>query len=196
VLPFPTLTNQLLDTAWLRSLLPNARIWRKPTSDTGDSAPYEVEAVSGACIFIQRKVFERVNGFSDEYFMYAEDLDLAHKTRSAGFRNYHVPSAVVLHHGGSSSGRAGSTFSAVMIREANRRFFVKTRGAFIGKAYRGTMLLAAASRLIVLAAAWPWQLGSRNGSLHQSMKKWRAIGSWALGRDAITRRYYSDLASG
>ena len=52
---------------------------------------------------IKRAAFEAVSLFSEDYFMYAEDLDLCYKVRQAGYTNYYVGEGEVIHHGGKSS---------------------------------------------------------------------------------------------
>src|SRR4029077_806649 len=86
--------------------------------------PVCVDAVSGACLMIKRSVFESVQMFSPDYFMYSEDLDLCFKVARAGWKNYYVGDATVIHHGGrSSSATNESSFATVMMRESLRRFF-------------------------------------------------------------------------
>ena len=69
-------------------------------------------------MMLKRDVFEKVGRFSQDYFMYAEDVDLSYKVSRAGFKNYYVPEAVVIHFGGASSAEATSNFSTVMMRES------------------------------------------------------------------------------
>ena len=42
----------------------------------------EVDWVMGACMFIKKELFDQVGGFSKEYFMYFEDVDLCCKVRA------------------------------------------------------------------------------------------------------------------
>jgi hypothetical protein len=51
-----------------------------------------VEAVSGACLFLPRRVFDAVRGFDEGYFLHVEDLDLCRRVRDAGY-------AVAIAHG-------------------------------------------------------------------------------------------------
>jgi len=181
---FPTVANQLLDAELLRRWRPRSPLWGNAALLDPGSGPQEVDAVSGACLVVSRRVFELVGRFSEDYFMYAEDLDLAFRAKRAGRRTYHVPAAVIVHHGGASSGRAGSAFSAVMLREANFTFLRKTRGPLYGGAYRGSMLAASMARLALLVpVAAAWRRGARAESLRLSIRKWRAVAWWSLQRD-------------
>lgn len=49
-------------------------------------------------MLMRTEIFRSVGGFSPEYFMYAEDMDLCFKILRAGYRIYHVPDAKVIHH--------------------------------------------------------------------------------------------------
>jgi GT2 family glycosyltransferase len=62
-----------------------------------------VEAVSGACMYLPRALFERVGGFDEGYFLHCEDLDLCRRVRDAGALVAVVHSAQVRHAQGSSS---------------------------------------------------------------------------------------------
>ncbi len=62
-----------------------------------------VDAVSGACMFLTRSLFESVNGFDEQYFLHFEDLDLCRRVRDAGARVAIVPSLHARHAQGSSS---------------------------------------------------------------------------------------------
>src|SRR4029077_17383442 len=73
---FPTILNQALDSEYFRRKWPASVLWgTKPLLHDNREAA-EVEAISGACLMIKRDVFERVGEFTEDYFMYAEDIDL------------------------------------------------------------------------------------------------------------------------
>lgn len=59
--------------------------------------PVKVAWVSGACMIVKRKVFEQVGGFSEDYFLNYEDIDLCRKIEDAGFTNYYFPSYKCTH---------------------------------------------------------------------------------------------------
>ncbi len=65
----------------------------------------EVDYISGACLLLQKSLWERVNGF-DERFRpaYYEDTDLAFQIRSLGLKVVYQPKSVVVHFEGVSNG--------------------------------------------------------------------------------------------
>ncbi len=178
---FPTIINQVLDSEWLRRRWPKSALWGTAPLYEAATAVAEVEGISGACMMIRREVFERVGRFSEDYFMFTEDLDLCYKARRSGWKNYYVPEASVIHFGGSSSKQAASHFSSVMTRESIWRFLRKTRGNFYGLGYRCSMLISALCRLGLLGIMFPIQmLRCRRPAWTASFGKWRAILWWSL----------------
>jgi GT2 family glycosyltransferase len=61
------------------------------------------EAVSGALMLLPRKVFERLGGFDEAYFLHCEDLDLCRRARDAGHQVLLAGDVRVLHGKGGSS---------------------------------------------------------------------------------------------
>lgn len=184
---FPTLLSQFLNSRLLRTAYPRWSIWGMSALFDAVDRPTSVDVVSGACFIMRRQTFERVGMFGEEYFMYAEDLDLCHKTRLAGYTNYFVRDATVFHYGGGSSDQARSEFSAVMMRDSIWRFLTKTRGTLYGAAYRASTLVLAIARLLLLICLYPVQpIRKSRPAWDASFRKWRAVLNWSLGRGPHT----------
>ena len=150
---FPTILNQALDSEYFRLRWPACPLWKIEALFSENEAPVRVDVISGACMLLRRKVFEQVGCFSEEYFMYAEDLDLNYKVQNAGFHNYYVGTTAIIHHGGkSSAGQSGSQWSTIMKFRAMVQLFRKTRGEVYAGGYRVAMGLVAISRLIPVGA--------------------------------------------
>ena len=64
--------------------------------------PAEVDAVSGAFMLMRTDALHEVGGFDQQFFMYAEDIDLCMRFRAAGWRVGYRPVATVVHVGGGS----------------------------------------------------------------------------------------------
>lgn len=177
---FPTALNQALDSEFLRRLFPRSSLWGMgPLHTTGDRA-VRAEAISGACILLQRAFFEAVGGFTESYFMYGEDLDLSFKLTRAGHPSYYVARAQLVHFGGGSSSQSASSFSTVMMRISVHQFIRKYRGPFSAGMYRLFLGISALSRLVLICPLM--LLGNRvvtHGS--NSLHKWSAILRWSVG---------------
>jgi hypothetical protein len=170
---FPTILNQTLDTDYLRRRWPNSTLWGIAPLFSSSSEPARVEVISGACMMIKRDVFERAGLFSEDYFMYAEDLDLCYKVVSAGFMNYYTGEATVIHYGGKSSTPQRAT---VMKWKAIVRFCVKTRGYVYGLLFRFVMILVAFGRLIIIGTFCVFGNTPGNKEARYSVsEKWKAI---------------------
>jgi GT2 family glycosyltransferase len=185
----PTILNQLLDSEFLRARWPKSQLWGMAPLFENSAVPSEVDAVSGACLLIKSSTFREVHGFSEDYFMYSEDIDLAHRVRQAGYRNYYVPTATVIHYGGTSTAQAPSAFSTVMMSEATLRFFRRTRGGGYALAYRLGMFVTALARLGLLFMAK--MVGNSSSADNElSAQKWRTLLRWSLDRNELIRKYY------
>lgn len=75
-------------------------------SDSAPEAEGAVDWVSGAAMAMRRETFEWLGGFSDEYFMYMEDVDLCKRGKALGIETRYYPAATVRHAIGGSSRRA------------------------------------------------------------------------------------------
>lgn len=65
---------------------------------------HEVDAISGSFMLIRKSVLDQVGVFDEDYFMYAEDIDLCFRIKQAGYKIMYVPAVTIIHHKGVSSG--------------------------------------------------------------------------------------------
>lgn len=181
---FPTVWNQMLDSEFLRLRYPHWRLWGITALYAQPQISTEVEVVSGACLLCTRESFERVSGFSENYFMYGEDLDLCFKLRRTGFKVYYVPATELVHLGGGSSRQAASNFSTVMMHASVFRFIHTHYGPASALAYRFSSTLTALVRLVLIVPLLFF--GNRlvrHGS--DSLRKWAAVLRWSLGLEPL-----------
>jgi N-acetylglucosaminyl-diphospho-decaprenol L-rhamnosyltransferase len=62
------------------------------------AGPREVAFASGACLAVARALWQQLGGFSPDFFMYCEDVDLSLRARLCGGRVGVQPDAVFVHH--------------------------------------------------------------------------------------------------
>lgn len=67
-----------------------------------DDLPFEVDWVSGAALAIRRDVFNKIDGFDKNFFMYFEDRDLCYRVKKMGYKIIVLPEIKVIHFGGKS----------------------------------------------------------------------------------------------
>lgn len=180
---FPSILNQVIDAEWLRHRFPAWSIWGNRALFEEVSQPVPAEGISGACLMVRRYVFEQVGQFTPDYFMYAEDMDLCYKVKKAGWGNYYIPEATVIHHGGqSSTSRSDKQFSSVMMRESLLHYMRLHRGEVYARMFQSATALTALCRLTMLAVAMVLPVTStRRHSLSLSFSKWHRVFRWAIG---------------
>ncbi|MFZ0817423.1 MAG: glycosyltransferase family 2 protein [Candidatus Sulfotelmatobacter sp.] len=170
IMLYPTILSQCFELEYLRLRWP--RLCGIGPLFSDDPAPAKVQAISGACMLMRREVFERVGMFAEDYFMYAEDVDLCYQAERAGLTNYYVGSATIVHYAGKSS---APEWQNVMKMKSAVRFCVKNYGRAYGVAFRIAMGFNAALRLLVIAILSPFKRSSKQKeALRSTGSKWIA----------------------
>jgi GT2 family glycosyltransferase len=174
---YPTILNQAMDAEYLRLRWPECPLWKIAPLFSEKVRLMKVEIIPGACMLLRRSVFERIGLFSEEYFMYAEDLDLNYKVKAAGLTNYYVGETAIIHHGGTSSSRQRvSQWATIMKYRAMVQLFRKTRGGVYALGYRLAMGAVATGRLMLLGLmSLLGNLVSDRESLNYSREKWKTV---------------------
>src|ERR1700736_6053674 len=104
-----------------------------------DSGQYDrIEEVlwpDGCAAMYRREMLDRIGGFDEDFFAYADDAELGLRARIAGWNCVYIPTAVVRHHRGSTLG----------VRSARR------------------IVLIERNRVLLAAKLFPWSLLWLNG---------------------------------
>lgn len=102
---FPRLINSVSYFSGISRLFPKSRIFGSYLMTYMDSGiNHEVDAVSGACLLIRRKVLSQIGGLLDEaFFMHFEDIDLCYRAKKSGYKVYYIHNSEVIHLKGQSS---------------------------------------------------------------------------------------------
>ena len=100
---FPTIVSAVSKTIGLAALFPKNKTLASYNMSYADpNEMIEVDAISGSFFCIRRDVYEKLNGFDEDFFMYGEDLDLCFRTKEMGLHNYYTPVTNILHFKGQS----------------------------------------------------------------------------------------------
>ncbi|WP_294824998.1 glycosyltransferase family 2 protein [uncultured Flavobacterium sp.] len=66
---------------------------------------YDVDWLTGSFLLMPKKVYDEVDGFDKDYFMYGEDVDLSRKIANAGYRRIFLPRYRYIHYVGFNNSR-------------------------------------------------------------------------------------------
>ena len=99
---FPTASMIFYKISGLDKLFP-ARFQSYFMDEWGHSENREVDHVIGAFFLLRRRMFERLNGFDERFFVYLEDLDFSLRAKKAGWASYYLADARAYHKGGGTS---------------------------------------------------------------------------------------------
>lgn len=102
--------------------------------------PHEVDSIGGAFFLTPKKVLDKVGLFDEDYFMYAEDIDLCLRIKKAGYKVIYYPAREVLHYKGVLSGIKEHSTSMSQAKMASKKralnAFYETMWIFYHKHYQ------------------------------------------------------------
>lgn len=64
---------------------------------------YEVDWLAGSFLMIPKKIYQEINGFDEDYFMYVEDVDFCKKIANKGYKRIFMPAFNYIHFVGFST---------------------------------------------------------------------------------------------
>jgi len=118
----------------------------------------EVPAPSGAALALRREVFEQLGRFTEELFMYHEDVELGWRARLHGLRVVIDPAADVYH-----EYEFGRHREQTGLRDRNRLVFVLTAYSLRLLLVLAPLLVATELGMLALAARQGWLRGKLGG---------------------------------
>jgi N-acetylglucosaminyl-diphospho-decaprenol L-rhamnosyltransferase len=126
---FPGLAQLLIETQPRLARFRDTRLdGRYPRAWFGRPTPFRIGSPLGAAMLARAEAIEQVGLLDEGFEMYCEEIDWAMRMRQAGWERWCVPSAVVTHYGGASSGQASARTEAIKWR-SRRRYYAKHYGA-------------------------------------------------------------------
>lgn len=109
--------------------------------------PLNVAMITGADLMISSEVWERLEGFSPEYFMYCEDADLCFRCQKQGYSIVSVPDARIQHLEGQSFMESESRCRRIL--DGRFRFFYKHYGPVYNNVTNGMNILSLAVAVVI-----------------------------------------------
>ncbi len=101
---FPTPRASFFKVSGLARLFPRSKYFSGYYMGyLNEDSTHSVDVLSGAFMMIKKTVFDITGGFDEQFFMYAEDIDLSFRIREAGYQNYYLSNTTIIHFKGEST---------------------------------------------------------------------------------------------
>ena len=102
-------------TLGLHRLFPNSDLFnREGMGGWQRDSVREVDIVVGCFLLCSTELWQRLGGFNERYFMYAEDADISLRARALGYRPMITPDAQIMHLVGASTSNKAEKVCAVL----------------------------------------------------------------------------------
>lgn len=126
---FPSAFASFCKMSGLTSMFPKSKLFaRYYLGHLQENQNNEIDVVSGAFMMVDKKVLDAVGSFDEDYFMYAEDIDLSYRIQNAGYKNFYFADTSILHFKGESVSKQSPEYA---------KHFYGTMIQFIQKHYSG-----------------------------------------------------------
>jgi GT2 family glycosyltransferase len=131
-----------------------------------------VDVVCGVCLFVERRLWDRLGGFSPAFFMYGEDDDLCLRAARLGYSSALLAGLTIVHHG-----------SGTEPDQERKLCQLLAARSLILRAYLGTPARQTARALLLLRPFLGRHLAKPElRPLWRNV--WRRRGQWRAGRFA------------
>lgn len=108
---FPSAFASFCKMSGLTALFPQSRLFAKYyLGHLPENESHEIDVVSGAFMMVDKKVLDTVGCFDEDYFMYAEDIDLSYRIQKAGYKNFYFAGTTIIHFKGESTSKRSAAY--------------------------------------------------------------------------------------
>ena len=94
------------------------RVFETIEKDNGQyNDEVEIFWASGACFFIRKEVYQKLNGFDGDFFAHQEEIDLCWRAFNLGYKAKYTSSSVVYHVGGATLNESNPKKTLLMCKK-------------------------------------------------------------------------------
>ncbi len=152
---FPTVGSVVEQLLWVTRLwgggVPRGMVNWNP------DIPCRMEQVPGACMMVQRAVFEQIGFWDERFTCWYEDVDFCLRAHQAGWEIWYIPTAQVIHYGGSTVRKLGISQQTMWRFNGLLRYSEKHFSGLQNAVVRFVVLATLILRLpiVVVLRFWP-----------------------------------------
>lgn len=115
------------------------------------SQPTKVDCSVGACVLIPKKIFEKIGGWDERYFMFFEDIEMGRQLKLSGLDFWYLPESTVKHIHGASSSQT-SSLSSKRLAESSQVYHGKIKYYLITSIIKSSQIIFRRPRLFAVLA--------------------------------------------
>ncbi len=187
---FPSPSVAFYKLAGLSGLFPASRLFNKyALSYLPQNEVHQVDVLSGAFMMVRKKLLESIGGFDEQFFMYAEDIDLSFRIQQTRSKNYYIGTTTIVHFKGESTAKGNLNYV---------RLFYGAMQLFVQKYYYGagawivkhSLQAGIMFRGLLAAIVLPFKMKNQNSSA--ALRQVYTIGDKvqaASAAEIISRQY-------
>jgi hypothetical protein len=124
---FPTILRNISEILLIDRIFSRRYKWKTYY----ESTPTRVDYCAGAFMMVRREALGKFPLFNSEFFMYAEEKDLAFRLKKSGWNTYFVPFGEVIHYGGASTNQMPKDMYLELYK-SNLKYFAINYGRLQG----------------------------------------------------------------
>jgi GT2 family glycosyltransferase len=146
---FPSISRQFFESFFLFKIFGKSKIFGSYFMTWWDHKDIkEVDWLSGSFMFLKKEIFEGINGFDEDYFMYSEDTDICLRLKRKGYKNYYFPGYTIMHLDSAIASR-DLLSRELGIWKSRRLYFKKNYSHFYALTVSGLYFLGVLNRMLI-----------------------------------------------
>lgn len=148
-LSFPRFDTNLIESFGLQRFLPRA--WQERAllgTYWAHDQPRDVDWVFGAWMLLRRRALKEAGGFSEEYFLYGEDMALCKRVWDAGWRVHFHPTLGATHRRNQSAKQRSFEWRLRLSKQGKYLFCKRQHGELYARAMQVQDLVGATLRTL------------------------------------------------
>lgn len=118
-------------------------------SKNRNNCPKNVEYVDGALLAFRTDVFNKLNGFDEDFFFYSEEADFSYRLKKAGYMRIIIPDVFITHLRGGTTVLEKQINSLVLLNKGKLLFVKKHYSNFSYKIFKFLLYVHALEQVII-----------------------------------------------
>jgi N-acetylglucosaminyl-diphospho-decaprenol L-rhamnosyltransferase len=164
---FPTPAASFFRMSGFARLFPRSKVFAAYyMGNLPESGSHTVDILSGAFMMVRKNILDRIGGFDERFFMYAEDIDLSFRIIRAGHRNYYLSDATMIHFKGESTKK---DFQYIKLFYTAMSLFMKKHFMHTNRMQRFLLFLGIRLHQVMISLVIPFRKTKDNSANQRSV---------------------------